>query len=396
MTKFYNGKIITATEIIENGCILVDGNTIVYVGKDQKELQDQYAITKTINAKGHYISAGFIDIHVHGAGGFDFMDGTAEAFLEIARIHARYGTTSLVPTTLCSSDEELKRTFEIYKEVKQSRHGGASFLGMHLEGPYFSKEQKGAQDEKHMKVPSPEHYTKIVGWSDDIARWSAAPEIDHVIAFGKYITDKGIVASIGHSNATYHEVCDAYNAGFTHITHLYSGMSSVTRENGYRRAGVVESAYLIDGMSVEVIADGHHLPPSLLALIYKIKGPDKIALITDAMRGAGQGDGTCILGSLEHGIEVIVEDGVAKMPDRKAFAGSVATFDTLVRTMLAVNGISLVDAVKMATLTPARIMKVDNKKGSLSPGKSADIIIFDSNIDVLLTMVEGSVVHSRI
>ena len=323
------------------------------------------------------------------------MDGTVEAYLGAAIEHAKHGTTALVPTTVTSTKESLKETFEIYKKAKASKNKGAALLGLHLEGPYFSMEQRGAQDPRYIKNPEREEYEKILSWSDDIIRWSAAPELDGAMEFGRFLKEKNILPSIGHSNAIYEEVIEAFENGYTHITHLYSGMSGVRRINAYRYAGVIESAFLIDEMTVEIIADGAHLPSSLLKLIYKIKGPDKIALVTDSMRAAGMPEGESILGGIRDGQKVIVEDGVAKLPDRTAFAGSVATADRLVRTMINIAQVPLIDAVRMMTTTPAKIMKIDDRKGSIVVGKDADLVIFDEDINIQTTMVEGEVVYSR-
>ncbi|HMF73402.1 MAG TPA: amidohydrolase family protein, partial [Flavitalea sp.] len=216
------------------------------------------------------------------------------------------------------------------------------------------------------------------------------------IEFGRYLRSQGILAAIAHTDAIYEEVLDAFENGYSLITHLYSAMSGVTRRNAFRYAGVIESAWLIDEMDVEIIADGVHLPPPLLKLAYKIKGAGKIALITDAMRAAGMPPGKSILGSLENGLSVIVEDGVAKLPDRSSFAGSVATADRLVRTMVTQAEVPLLEAVKMMTATPAAIMKVDDHKGSLVRGKDADIVIFDENITISATIINGKVVYNSV
>lgn len=221
------------------------------------------------------------------------------------------------------------------------------------------------------------------------------PELEGALEFGRFIKSRGILPSIGHSDAIYEQVLEAYENGFTHITHLYSGMSGVHRRNAYRYAGVIESAYLIDDMTVEMIADGIHLPPCLLQLIYKIKGPSNIALVTDSMRAAGMPEGESILGSLKDGQKVIVEDGVAKLLDRSAFAGSVATTDRLVWTVVYQAGIPLIDAIRMMTITPAEIIGVGSKKGSLVEGKDADIVIFDNDINIKMTIVEGQMVHTN-
>ncbi len=390
-TLIFNGRIITPYRMINNGSILVEDGKIADISEGRLPVSE----CTTIDAKGLYVSPGFIDIHTHGGGGFDFMDGTVEAYLGAAIEHAKHGTTALVPTTVTSTKESLKETFEIYKKAKASKNKGAALLGLHLEGPYFSMEQRGAQDPRYIKNPEREEYEKILSWSDDIIRWSAAPELDGAMEFGRFLKEKNILPSIGHSNAIYEEVIEAFENGYTHITHLYSGMSGVRRINAYRYAGVIESAFLIDEMTVEIIADGAHLPSSLLKLIYKIKGPDKIALVTDSMRAAGMPEGESILGGIRDGQKVIVEDGVAKLPDRTAFAGSVATADRLVRTMINIAQVPLIDAVRMMTTTPAKIMKIDDRKGSIVVGKDADLVIFDEDINIQTTMVEGEVVYSR-
>jgi N-acetylglucosamine-6-phosphate deacetylase len=346
-----------------------------------------------IDAKGDYISPGFIDIHVHGGGGHDFMDGSEEAFLEIANTHARYGTTSMLPTTLTSDKEGLLKTLDIYEEANKRNANGAQFLGMHLEGPYFAMNQRGAQDPRYIRDPDPDEYREILSHCSSIKRWSAAPELKGAIEFGKYLSSKGVLPALAHTDAIYEEVLEAFDSGYTLATHLYSAMSGVTRRNAFRYAGVIESAFILDQMDVEIIADGIHLPAPLLKLIYKVKGAEHTALITDAMRAAGMPEGDSILGNLKTGLKVIVEDGVAKLPDRTSFAGSVATADRLVRTVMQMADVPLIDAIRMMTNTPARIMKIDGKKGTLAEGKDADIVIFDKDININTTIVNGQIVY---
>jgi N-acetylglucosamine-6-phosphate deacetylase len=301
----------------------------------------------------------------------------------------------MLPTTLTSEKEELLQTLTLYKQADKQNLAGAAFLGMHLEGPYFAMNQRGAQDPRYIRNPDPEEYKDILSHSSDIRRWSAAPELDGSIAFARYLKSKGILVALAHTDAIYEEALIGFENGFTLATHFYSCMTGVTRKNVFRYAGVVECAYLIDEMDVEVIADGIHCPPPLLKLIYKIKGVDRIALITDSMRAAGMPPGESILGSKHNGLKVIVEDGVAKLPDRSSFAGSVATTDRLVRTMVKMAGVPLLDAVRMASKTPASILGIGQRKGSLTPGKDADVVIFDENIEIQQTIVKGRVVYDR-
>ena len=384
--------IILPGRISEKGYVVCEDGIITQIGKGYFPATER---DEVINAGGLYVSPGFIDMHTHGAGGYDFMDGTVEAYLGAAKMHAKHGTTSLLPTTLTSTNEELLKTFSIYKEAKAKNTEGASFLGLHLEGPYFAYGQKGAQDPKYLRNPEPEEYNAILEASDDIMRWSLAPELKGAIEFGKVLRSKNILPSIAHTDAICEEVEEAFDAGFTHVTHLYSCMSTITRRNAYRYAGALEATYLIDDMTVEIIADGVHLPKSLLRYVYKFKGPDKIALCTDSMRGAGMPDGESILGSLQGGQKVIIEDGVAKLPDRTAFAGSVATADRLIRTMIGLADVPLEEAIRMITLTPARILKIDKTKGSIEIGKEADLVLFDKDININTTIINGKVVYKK-
>ena len=388
--KITNGTVLTPFRAIKNGTVVVEEGKILGVHEDNVEVPN----AEEIDAQGLYIAPGFIDIHVHGGGGFDFMDGTEEAFLKIAQLHAQYGTTALVPTTLTAEKEDLLQTLDVYENANRLNTSGAAFLGIHLEGPYFALSQRGAQDPRYIRNPDPAEYEEILSHSSSIVRWSAAPELDGAIAFGQRLRQKGILAAIAHTDAFYDDVLEAYENGYSLVTHLYSAMSGVTRKNAFRYAGVIESAYLLD-LDVEIIGDGIHLPAPLLKLVHKIKGTDRTALITDAMRGAGMPEGESTLGSLKNGLKVIIEDGVAKLPDRTSFAGSVATFDRLVRNMVFMADVSLIEAVRMASTTPARIMGVGEQKGSLAKGKDADIVIFDKDITVSMTMVKGRVVYSN-
>ena len=388
-----NGKLILPTGIEMGQTLICENGKIEQIipnGSYQPLVGD-----KVIDARQNYVSPGFIDMHIHGGGGHDFMDGTVEAFLGVAETHAKYGTTAMVPTTLTSTIEELMTTFTVYRKAKEMNINGSQFIGLHLEGPYFSPKQCGALDPNFLKKPQAEEYNAILEASKDIIRWSVAPELEGALALGQTLQQHHILPSIAHTDAIYEEVEKAFTAGYTHVTHLYSAMSSVTRKNAFRYAGVVEATYLIEDMTVEIIADGIHLPKPLLQFVYKFKGVDKTALCTDAMRGAGMPDGESILGSLNNGQKVIIEDGVAKMPDRKAFAGSVATTDRLVRTMIYLAGVPLIDAVRMMSLTPARILHIDKEKGSLEIGKDADIVIFDNQININNTILKGHVIYTK-
>ncbi|MBP8067624.1 MAG: N-acetylglucosamine-6-phosphate deacetylase, partial [Pedobacter sp.] len=273
--KIFNGNVITPYRILKNATLLINNKKIECISEGDIDAPGY----KLIDAKGNYISPGFIDIHIHGGGGYDFMDGTEEAYLKIAEIHAKYGTTAMAPTTLTCAKEDLLKAIDLYKSAALKNTKGAQFIGLHLEGPYFALSQSGAQDPRYIRNPDIEEYKEIIAYGDIIKRWSIAPELPGAIEMGKYLKANGIIAAIAHTDAIYEEVIEAVENGYSLATHLYSAMSGVTRRNTYRYAGVIESAYLIDSMDVEIIADGIHLPPPLLKLVYKIKGPDRIALI---------------------------------------------------------------------------------------------------------------------
>ncbi|HCA33731.1 MAG TPA: N-acetylglucosamine-6-phosphate deacetylase, partial [Lachnospiraceae bacterium] len=273
---------------------------------------------------------------------------------------------------------------------------GARFLGLHLEGPYVSPQQAGAQDPKYIRRPDPAEYKMLADACPYIVRWTIAPEVEGALQMAEFLRGRGILPSIGHSNATYDQVKEAVKHGFTHVTHLYSGCSTITRKGGFRYPGVIESAYLIDELTVEIIADGCHLPAPLLQMVMRFIGPQRTCLITDASRGAGQPDGESILGSLENGQKVIIEDGVAKLPDRSAFAGSVATCDRLVRTMINMAHVSLPEAIDMMTARPAAIIGKEDVTGTLEKGRLADLIFFDESINILLTMVGGKIIYRKV
>lgn len=390
---FIHANLVTPDRIWRDASVVVEDGKIAAIGPGA---EGEAFEGQVIDAKGQYLSPGFIDIHSHGGGGCDFMDGTEEAFITACTTHAQYGTTAILPTTLAGADEELRHTFQVFANARKRIYPGAKMLGLHLEGPYFSWEYRGAQDERYLKNPTPEDYTRIYEWSQgSIVRWSAAPELPGAEEFGRFLRENGILGSIAHTAATYDDVLKAYENGFYMITHLYSGMSTIVREKGFRIPGVVESAYLIDGLKAELIADGCHLPPALLRLAYKGKGTENLVLVTDSMRGAGMEEGPSILGSLKNGQPAIIRDGVAYLPDFSAFAGSVCTADRLVRTMYKEVGIPLCEVIQMMTRNPARAIGVDAHKGCLAVGMDADIVLFDEDIRVHLTMVEGTIVYSR-
>lgn len=384
-TVFTNGRIIVHHRILEGFSVAIENGIITEISENLLSSE------KCIDLQGKYLAPGFIDLHTHGGGGHDFMDGSEEAFKCACLTHLCHGTTSIVPTTLTCLNSELFNFFKVYKKVKREWKNGPNLLGIHLEGPFFNQAQAGAQDPKFLQLPSEENYLPILdAGGSDIVRMSAAVELEGALELGKELKKRGIIASIGHSDATYEDVQKSLDAGYSFVTHLYSGMSALHRVGPYRVLGVVESAYLFDELKVEIISDGKHLPPELLRLIVKNKGIDNICLITDSMRGAGLGEGETVkLGSLTNGQDSIIRDGVAMLPDFKSFAGSVCTTDRCVRTMYKMAGVQLCEAVQMITENPAKILKIDSRKGSIDKGKDADLVVFDEDINVSSVYVGG-------
>lgn len=387
-TKISGGKLIFPDRIAEGLNLYFEDGIITEITEASLPCDVE------IDAAGRYVSPGFVDIHSHGGGDADFLDGTVEAFLKASRMHACYGTTTIVPTATSGELAETLAMEKVYEQAVAQNTNGADMPGLHLEGPYFAMGQRGAQDPKHLRNPKPEEYLQILDNCKHVLRWSIAPELPGALELGEELRRRGILAAIGHSDAGYAEVEAAWKAGYTHVTHLYSGMSSLHRKNAYRYIGVLESAYLIDDMTVEIIADGKHLPAELLKFVYKFKGPERTALITDSMRGAGMPDGPSVLGHFEKGLPVVIEEGVAKLPDRTSFAGSVATADRLVRNMVQMAEVPLTDVIKMAATTPAKIMGFADR-GSLAKGLRADIALFDENINVSHVIVGGNSVYTK-
>lgn len=370
-----NVRIVTPAGVIDNGFLVYEDGIITYVGQQAQN------VDAVLDGKGGYLFPGFIDLHCHGGMGADFMDATVEEMDIIANGHAAHGTTTMLATILTASSEETRQALDTFAAY-QAQHPNSRYVGVHIEGPWFNPLQCGAQDINNMKKPDPDELKELKEKYPFILRISAAPELEQGYEVGKLGAELGILMSAGHTDANFQEIEKALENGYTLMTHLYSGMKVVTRKNGFRIAGAVEAGLYLDDMYVEIITDGRHLPAELLRLVYKIKGADKICLITDAIRPGGMPNGTeSTLGSRKNGTPVIVEDEVAKLLSREAFAGSVATYDRIFRTMAEATGASAVDMMKMSAQIPAKLLGLSDR-GEIAVGKRADLVLMDSNYQI--------------
>ncbi|MBD3288248.1 N-acetylglucosamine-6-phosphate deacetylase [candidate division KSB1 bacterium] len=385
-----NGTCITPFKIIEKGIIVIGNDRIRYVGSsDGYSIPDNAAI---INAEGKFVCPGFIDLQVNGGNGSDVLDGTQAAFETIAKFNAKHGTTSLLLTLVSAS---IAKTTSVLNEIRNYQNGtdGAKVLGAHLEGPYISMEQRGAHNPKYIHRANPDHYRNFWDYTDVVKIITAAPEVDGVLEMAREFSERNVVMSIGHSDGTYGDVKKAIDAGFSMVTHLYCVMSTLRRTGAEKIPGILEGALTFDELNVGIIGDGFHLPEGSLKVVLKAKDRRNIFLTTDAIRAAGLPDGEYILGSFEDQHKFVVENGAAKTIDRKLYAGSTATMERSVRNLMQLGGLTMQEAVQMATMNPAICLNIESQVGSIEQGKLADIVILNSNFEVLQTIINGKTAY---
>lgn len=388
---FTNGTIILADRAVPGGWVGVADSRIDAVGDaDQAPPPGRLAI----DLAGGYLAPGFVDIHVHGGAGHDFMDGTEAAFRAICQAHARHGTTSLLPTTTVAGHAQHLAFLETCRRLKRTDTGGARILGAHFYGPYFAPQARGCHPAEALRTPIAAEYERYLDF-DCIVRATVAPELPGAEAFARACRSRGIGCNAGHSHATFAQLDAARAWGISHVDHLFCAMSDRARlriEQTYpMRGGVMEATLFFDDLTTEVIADGKHLARELLLLAYKIKGPERLALCTDCNRALDMPDGEYIFGPKDGGEPILRKDGVGIMPDGKSLASGVVGMDHCVRTFSRLTGVPLPQVIRMASLTPARIAGADGEIGSIAVGKRADLLVLDNELEVKQVFVGGQV-----
>jgi len=377
-----NGRLVTAQAVETGKALIVDGSTIAGI-VPLIELDD--ALTR-IDVGGRLITPGLIDIHTHGALGHTFNEPTPEAFDVITRENARRGVTSLLATPSTAPISNLLACLEFSRQWMAEEHIGAQVLGVHLEGPYFDLAQAGAQDPKNVRNPDDGTADRLLEHHDVISMVSYAPELPGALEFTSRLAALGIVPAAGHSSAKEDEVAAAIELGLKHIIHIWSAQSTTVREGPWRKPGLLEVSLTYDDLTVEMICDNKHLPPTLMKLAYKCIGPDRLCAISDATSGAGLPEGSRFqMGEMEYE----VHDGVGMMFDRSCFAGSTTLLGQMIPNLVEYVDVPLPDAVRMASLTPAHVIGVADRKGSLETGKDADIAVFNDDFTVWATLING-------
>lgn len=408
-----NGKIITPHRIVMGGYITLRGSRVEIVSEEPLSLDEEKPLVTpgglaqalsekegdssdiVVDVDGAYIIPGLIDLHLHGAGNADVMDGGTECIETVARVHARGGVTAFLPTTIsCSHEMTMKLIADAREVMGKSCTDGARVLGVHLEGPYLDREQAGAHDLSQVRIPDQREWSQWLEQNDVVRRMTVAPELPGALELGRELARRGIIASMGHTKVLFEDVERALDAGYSHVTHYLCSISQSVRLKDKKIAGLAEAALAYDDVSIELIADNMHLPPGIPKMVYQCKGPDKTVLITDAIRATGMPDGEYQLGDKLTGRKIIVDQGVAWVPDRTVFAGSVSMGNRLIRNVVETSHIPIADAVRMMSLTPARMLGIEGRKGILAPGMDADVVVMRPDYSVVLTFVEGRCVWS--
>jgi N-acetylglucosamine-6-phosphate deacetylase len=394
--RLVNATLVLPDRLVERGGLHVrDGRIVAASPVDELPRWTGPAV----DAGGQYAAPGFVDMHVHGGGGADFMDGTVEAFEAAIRAHTRHGTTSIVPTTTVARHEQTMQFLRVCRSLKRQGAKPASGVGRvagaHLYGPYFAEEKVGCHPKVFARPPTPDEYAQYLDDADDgtLLVATCAPELDGAAGFYRAARDRGVRLNAGHSNASWDEMAAAHGLGVRHVDHFFCAMSNYvsvrTRFGTPMRGGMMEFVLATDDMTTEVIADGRHLSPELLRFVPKMLGVDRTALVTDCMRALDLPPGEYTFGPADGGEAVYSDGTVGLMPDRSGLASSVRGMDFMVRHMHRAAGVDLPTAVRMASLTPAKILGLEREVGSLEAGKRADVVLLDSELAVRAVWVDG-------
>jgi N-acetylglucosamine-6-phosphate deacetylase len=383
-----NGRVILPEAMVADKAVVVEGDKLL-------DIADRAALgsgIQTIDVGGRYITPGLIDIHIHGAVGHTFNEPTPEAFAAITEEAVMRGLTALVATVATAAIPDMVECLKFSRRWMKEAHEGSQILGVHVEGPYFNMAQKGAQDPKNILTPDDGTPETLLEHRDVIKILTYAPELPGALELTARLTELGIVPAAGHSMAIDEDVLAAMEVGLRHAIHLWSAQSSTVREGPWRKPGLLEASLVFEGLTGEIIADNKHLPPTLMKLAYKCKGPDRLCVVSDATSGAGLPEGARFrMGEMEYE----VHDGVGMVFDRTVFAGSTTLLNQMIPILTEEVGIPLVEAIRMGTLTPARVIGVDDHKGSLEAGKDADISIFEEDFTAWRTMIAGQWAYAR-
>lgn len=384
-----NGNIITADSVQYNTNIVVEDGIIADIGQKQ-------ASSQTIDASGLFVAPGFVDIHTHGGYGGDFMDVDVESFNKALDFHTEFGTTSILATSVTAPVSQIENMLSVVRKFKDQDNGKCRILGAHIEGPYLSHKNKGAQHESFLRIPSRDSYDFIIRNADVIKTVTIAPELDGALEMTKTLKKEGITVCGGHDDGERKQIVPVIDAGLSHCTHLWCAMSGVAMRDGVRDIGLFELGLIDDRLSVEIIADNHHITPEMVRLVHRCKA-DKMCIVSDSLRAGGMppdNDVLYILGSREdeNAQKFIASHGVARLPDGSRYAGSIQPLNQMLKNLVFDAKIPLVDAVNSASLNPARVIGVDKEIGSIEVGKRADLCIMDSELNVKAVIINGKLV----
>lgn len=388
------GDVVLPDRVLPDGAVVVRDGRIASVGPATEVADGKLATAKRIDASGHYLVPGYVDLHVHGGAGADFMDGTRVAFETVVTAHLRHGTTSIVPTTTVARHDQLLAVLELCRQWRLARAPGAArVLGAHLYGPYFNYDARGCHPGDGIRPPVAVEFEQYLDYADSLVTATVAPELPGAEEFVRACDQRGVRTNVGHSQATFAQMAEAVRWGVRHVDHLYCAMSDKTKLRQQQpypmQGGVLEATLYFDELTTEVIADGKHLTADLLLLALKIKGPDRLALVTDCNRALDMPDGEYIFGPTDGGELFIRRDNVGIMPDGQALASGVCGMDHMVRTFAKLTGRPVWEVIRLATFTPATIAGFDDEIGSISRAKRADLLILDRELNLQRIFVDG-------